>query len=120
MRSWVLASMLLTGCVFDPGPPAVGDDDSDTDDGDEPIDLKNYKKENPDFPHESTADQMYSETQFESYRSLGLHQVNTICCKTDECTCKTLTDFEKNADRYLRMFQKSEEKNDKEFEKLKN
>jgi hypothetical protein len=27
---------------------------------------------NPDFPHESTTDQWFTESQFESYRSLGL------------------------------------------------
>lgn len=31
----------------------------------------NYRKANRDFPHQSTADQWFDETQFESYRSLG-------------------------------------------------
>lgn len=79
-------------------------------DGDEPIDLKNYKKENPDFPHESTADQMYSETQFESYRSLGFHQINSICCRQEECGCQNLSHFERNAERYLSMFQQKEKR----------
>lgn len=70
-------------------------------DGDEPIDLKNYKKENPDFPHESTGDQMYSETQFESYRSLGFHQINSICCRQTDCICENLSDLEANAEKYL-------------------
>jgi hypothetical protein len=39
--------------------------------GDERADIKNYKKTNEDFPHQSTADQWFDETQFESYRSLG-------------------------------------------------
>jgi len=73
-------------------------------DGDEPIDLKNYKKENPDFPHESTADQMYSETQFESYRSLGFHQINSICCRQEKCNCENLSDLEANANKYLENF----------------
>jgi hypothetical protein len=30
-----------------------------------------YAKENEEFPHESTADQWFTESQFESYRSLG-------------------------------------------------
>lgn len=30
-----------------------------------------YKNKNPDFPHESTADQFFDESQFESYRALG-------------------------------------------------
>jgi hypothetical protein len=43
--------------------------------GDEPADVRNYKKEHPSFPHESTADQWFSESQFESYRELGYHEV---------------------------------------------
>ncbi len=39
--------------------------------GDEPADLQNYKQEQPDFPHHSTADQFFDEKQFESYRHLG-------------------------------------------------
>lgn len=31
----------------------------------------NYRKANKDFPHQSTADQWFDETQFEAYRSLG-------------------------------------------------
>lgn len=41
--------------------------------GKEPIDVIHYSKENPEFPHQSTADQFYSETQFESYRTLGFY-----------------------------------------------
>jgi hypothetical protein len=47
--------------------------------GTEPVDVYNYAKTHPSFPHESTADQMYSESQFESYRELGLHLVRMIC-----------------------------------------
>jgi hypothetical protein len=35
--------------------------------------LKKYQAEHPDFPHQSTAQQLFSETQFEAYRSLGEH-----------------------------------------------
>jgi MFS family permease len=38
-----------------------------------PADLVNFHKENPDFPNTSTADQWFSESQFESYRRLGQH-----------------------------------------------
>jgi hypothetical protein len=34
-------------------------------------DLLSYQIRNPDFPHQSTLDQFYSESQFESYRYLG-------------------------------------------------
>jgi hypothetical protein len=33
----------------------------------------NYRKANPDYPHQSTADQWFDEAQFESYRALGYH-----------------------------------------------
>jgi hypothetical protein len=32
-----------------------------------------YKKANPQFPHETTLDQLFSEEQFEAYRALGEH-----------------------------------------------
>jgi hypothetical protein len=41
--------------------------------GDEPRDVMNYAATHPDFPHESTADQWFDESQFESYRRLGRH-----------------------------------------------
>jgi hypothetical protein len=36
-----------------------------------PPDVMHYASEHPAFPHESTADQFFSESQFESYRRLG-------------------------------------------------
>jgi hypothetical protein len=39
--------------------------------GTEPADLLNYKCTHPGFPHESTTDQWFDESQFESYRKLG-------------------------------------------------
>jgi hypothetical protein len=44
-----------------------------------PKDVYNYATESPDFPHETTADQFFSESQFESYRALGRHAFNEIC-----------------------------------------
>jgi hypothetical protein len=41
--------------------------------GDEPQHLHEYRVHNPDFPHESTADQWFDERQFEMYRELGYH-----------------------------------------------
>lgn len=35
--------------------------------------LRRYKLDEPAFPHHSTADQFFSESQFEAYRSLGEH-----------------------------------------------
>lgn len=39
--------------------------------GREPEDLLAYRRRNPSFPDESTADQFFDEPQFESYRKLG-------------------------------------------------
>jgi hypothetical protein len=44
-----------------------------------PKDVYNYATSSADFPHETTADQFFSESQFESYRALGRHVVNEIC-----------------------------------------
>jgi hypothetical protein len=45
---------------------------------DEPPDVQTYAQLHPEFPHESTADQFYSPEQFESYRQLGIHLVNSV------------------------------------------
>jgi hypothetical protein len=41
--------------------------------GDEPADVLEYRSRFGEFPHQSTADQFFSESQFESYRRLGYH-----------------------------------------------
>lgn len=41
--------------------------------GDEPFDVLEYYRRVPEFPHESTGDQWFNESQFESYRRLGIH-----------------------------------------------
>ncbi len=46
--------------------------------GNEPADVSQYAKAHPDFPHESTADQWFAESQFESYRKLGQHIMSTV------------------------------------------
>jgi len=46
---------------------------------DEPRDIYHYAMTHDTFPHESTGDQWFSETQFESYRKLGSYIVDTIC-----------------------------------------
>jgi hypothetical protein len=45
---------------------------------DESADVLNYKAHHPDFPHQPTADQWFTESQFESYRALGQHVVQTL------------------------------------------
>jgi hypothetical protein len=41
--------------------------------GDEPLDVLQYRHQNPAFPNESTMDQYFDEAQWESYRKLGAH-----------------------------------------------
>ena len=41
--------------------------------GDEPSDILEYQGRNKSFPHQSTLNQWFDESQFESYRRLGLH-----------------------------------------------
>jgi hypothetical protein len=41
--------------------------------GDEPADILNYKNQHAAFPHDSTMNQWFTESQFESYRRLGHH-----------------------------------------------
>jgi hypothetical protein len=44
--------------------------------GDENDYIVDYKRRFPTYPHETTADQLFSEEQFEAYRALGFHAVN--------------------------------------------
>lgn len=46
--------------------------------GHEPADVDNYARTSPAFPHESTADQFFTESQFESYRALGSYVVDQM------------------------------------------
>ena len=48
----------------------------------EPKDVYNYAKASGTFPHETTADQFFSESQFESYRMLGFHAMEEIAQAT--------------------------------------
>ncbi len=43
-----------------------------------PADVYSYARTHSEFPHEPTADQWFSESQFESYRALGLHAVTQV------------------------------------------
>jgi hypothetical protein len=46
--------------------------------GTEGAGITSYAASHPDFPHETTADQSFTESQFESYRSLGLEITERI------------------------------------------
>ena len=52
--------------------------------GNEPTDVKQYKSQHDAFPHESTGDQWYSESQFESYRKLGHHVAMQVLAQARE------------------------------------
>lgn len=43
--------------------------------GEEPPDVTSYQAAHPTFPHETTANQWFSEAQTESYRMMGFHTV---------------------------------------------
>ncbi len=47
--------------------------------GDESRDLQQYRRRNPDFPHEPTSEQVYDKERAESYRQLGYHIASVIC-----------------------------------------
>ncbi|HEX5320030.1 MAG TPA: patatin-like phospholipase family protein [Stellaceae bacterium] len=47
--------------------------------GTEPADVRAYAALHPDFPHESTANQWFTESQLESYRILANHVVDLVC-----------------------------------------
>jgi hypothetical protein len=50
----------------------------DTDLPNEPADIVNYKFTHEHFPHDTTANQWFTESQFESYRRLGYHAIDEI------------------------------------------
>lgn len=66
--------------------------------GDEPADVLNYKKEDPAFPHDSTLNQWFSESQFESYRRLGHHVAYSVLkpagADLETCVCENVADRE--------------------------
>jgi hypothetical protein len=43
--------------------------------GDEPADVRHYRRISGTFPHQPTGDQFFDEPQFESYRELGYHSI---------------------------------------------
>ena len=47
--------------------------------GTEPPDVRSYAAGHPDFPHQSTSDQWFDESQTESYRRLGLQTIRDVC-----------------------------------------
>lgn len=64
-----------------------------------PYDVKTYANSSAAFPHESTIDQWFSESQFESYRALGEHVLRSILGTDARVT--DWTDFEERVRAHL-------------------
>jgi len=60
--------------------------------GNEDETIQEYRAKNPDFPHETTADQFFDEDQFEAYRALGNHAAKDLF-KKDLFTEQQWDDF---------------------------
>jgi len=71
--------------------------------GGEPTDIFNYASAHGAFPHESTADQFFSESQFESYRMLGFYTMQSIWqADWGAVAPYVLTELQKRAEVYLK------------------
>jgi hypothetical protein len=55
----------------------------------DPEDIWAYKRAHAAFPHQSTADQWFDESQFESYRLLGRRSIESIAKTRNEETVRT-------------------------------
>ena len=66
--------------------------------GTEPVDILSYAAESESFPHESTSDQWFSESQLESYRALGAYILDRIWECGGDRPPGGLTDFIKRAE----------------------
>lgn len=53
--------------------------------GNEPADVLNYATDHPQFPHEPTLDQFFTESQLESYRALGQHIAEQLLTGAEVC-----------------------------------
>ncbi|NUU41565.1 patatin-like phospholipase family protein [Tardiphaga robiniae] len=71
--------------------------------GTEPPSVRSYAEANPAFPHEPTGDQFFGESQFEAYRALGEHIIQTL----DGGSQRSYTDVERFMDAVLAYSKKS-------------
>jgi hypothetical protein len=62
--------------------------------GRDTVDVRQYKLENDVFPQQTTSDQWYDESQFESYRALGYQSVMTPLTAIDPATVRSREDIE--------------------------
>ena len=67
----------IVDCVADPRPGRLLYIKAGLNGG-EPPDVLQYARTHPTFPHETTANQFFTESQFESYRHLGQHEVSSL------------------------------------------
>jgi hypothetical protein len=75
----------------------------------EPADVRAYAAANAKFPHESTINQWFGESQFESYRSLGSFVIGEIFRKArNGKNDLTPRDFAHRVHSYLEEFQRSQ------------
>jgi hypothetical protein len=65
--------------------------------GDEPEDVTQYHASHPAFPQESTMNQFFTESQFESYRRLGLHVVESALADIDQKAANLEESFQRLA-----------------------
>jgi hypothetical protein len=52
-----------------------------------PADVRSYGQSDESFPHDSTLDQWFTESQFESYRALGAWQMNQVIGASKDSRC---------------------------------
>ncbi|HEX2164374.1 MAG TPA: patatin-like phospholipase family protein [Thermoanaerobaculia bacterium] len=67
----------------------------------EPYDVTNYARRSMEFPHESTVDQWFSESQFESYRALGKNVVATVLGRPSGAAPLDLDELMNRVEAYL-------------------
>jgi hypothetical protein len=66
-----------------------------------PYDIYSYSRGSQKFPHESTADQWFSESQFESYRALGAHILEQLICDPECAEDSDFDDFHASVTAYI-------------------
>jgi hypothetical protein len=69
--------------------------------GDEPEDILSYAASGNTFPHESTLDQFFTESKFESYRRLGLHIGSAVFSRQHEIGSEAVDELAKLANEHV-------------------
>jgi hypothetical protein len=83
--------------------------------GDESPDIRSYANLHPEFPHESTANQWFTESQMEAYRALGAETMDLLCrggqsrgSQAQDSAQLSLTQFIRHVRNYMRTVKKAE------------